>query len=335
MTLNLDSVQAEEKHLPRLAQLCDNLGAVLAGQAAQRILDAQETTDGCIIILPSWAWIIPVIDVGKKGRSQDGVRQTMPSRLTWTPSPVLSAPYGDVEVSWRLSGLGHNRSGTATIPVGGALSQAPTTEVRLDDQIAVAASIRHTILDSQRVRTLRGLVKDGVTARWELMSGFEQFTRAKVQSANNTVAAEIAQHKGIPLAGVIDDITVDDLVAKLMYGHGGTSTIQRMIDSALAPDRFNSVDPMHFFTVGIRARAEEAVRRHIGDPKVGPKVRRVFAKAKVSTLPELIEAYRQLYPNDSLGKNRALAALSAGADIATTQRMLREEITAASDGEDQ
>ena len=320
----------EERHLPRLALLCDNLGAVIAGRQAQEILDAETDGDipGAIVVLPSWVWVLPQIDVGKKG-VVNGVKQPMPSRLGYTPGPILQLS-ADTTVEWELAGLGNASTGTATVPYTPLRKE---TTVTLADGITVTATVHSIISRSQRDRVLRGLVKAGETARWDLMTSFEWFTKQRLAAANNIVAAEIAQHKGIPLAGVVDDITLEDLGSTMLFGENGTSVIQRMIDTALQLHRFDRVDPMHFFTVGIRARAEEAVRRQIGDPKVGPKVRRIFAKTNASTIDELIDEYKKHYPKDSLAKKRALAALTAGPDIATTQRQFRDEITSGpSDG---
>ena len=314
----------EEPHLPRLAQLCDNIGAIIAGLHAKAMLDTAPATEdaGVIAVLPSWVWMLPAIDVGKKG-VVNGVKKTMPSRLEYTGGPVLHLTDDEV-IDWELSGLGNAGRGTAAVPFEPLRSQAI---VHLSDDITVEAIVHTALSVKQRDRVLRNIVRAGETARWDLMTGFEYFTKQRLTAANNIVAAEIAQHKGIPLRGVVDDITLEDLASSMLYGENGTSVIQRMIDTALDNHRFDRVDPMHFFTVGIRARAEEAVRRHIGDPKVGPKVRRVFAKSGASTIDELLTEYKRIYPKDSLAKKRALAALTAGPDIATTQRMYRDEIT--------
>lgn len=315
----------EERHLPRLAQLCDNLGAIIAGEHAKRMLEDGPATEeaGVIVVLPSWVWILPGIDVGKKG-VVNGVKQPMPSRLAYTGGPVLHIT-GDVTIDWELSGLGNSAAGTTTVRFEPMQNDIV---IHLGDDIQESAKVHTALNVKQRDRVLRNIVRAGETARWELMTGFEYFTRQRLLAANNIVAAEIAQHKGIPLAGVVDEITLEDLTSSMLYGEKGTSVIQRMIDTALDNHRFDRVDPMHFFTVGIRARAEEAVRRQIGDPKVGPKVRRVFAKTQASTIDELLTEYKRIYPKDSLAKKRALAALTAGPDVSTTQRMFRDEITA-------
>jgi len=307
-----------------LAQLCDNLGAIIAGEKAKEMLTAAPTTEdaGVIVVLPSWVWVLPAIDVGKKG-VVNGVRQPMPSRLAYTTGPVLHLS-DDQATGWELSGLGNSDAGDTVVPFD---PMQNFVSVVLTENLHVPAAVHMALNVKQRDRVLRNLVRAGETARWDLMTGFEYFTRQRLLAANNIVAAEIAQHKGIPLRGVVDDITLEDLTSSMLYGENGTSVIQRMIDTALDSHRFDRVDPMHFFTVGIRARAEEAVRRQIGDPKVGPKVRRVFAKTKASTIDELLVEYKRIYPKDSLAKKRALAALTAGPDVSTTQRMYRDEIT--------
>jgi hypothetical protein len=104
-----------------------------------------------------------------------------------------------------------------------------------------------------------------------------------------------------------------------------------MLERGADPLTFRRVDPMHYFAVNIRARAEEAIRRRIGDPKIGPKIRRVQAKVQAETVDELIEAYRLIHPRDALARKRAIAALTAGPEITAHQKMFHDNVTAAAE----
>ena len=249
----------------------------------------------------------------------------MPSRLVWKTGPVVVLTPGvPVELEWHLTCLGHDSRGTLTVlymedtgvqtGYKGPLSMSPV--------VREFSSLRHA------QRLLRGIVNQGRDGRWNLVSSLELFTNNKLNRANATGAAELGEFADHAIATVLDDIAIEQLLAEMLYGDGSSSVITRMVDRSLLPETFRSVDPMHYFAVGLRARAEEAIRRRIGDPKIGPKIRRVAMRSNASTLDELLAAYKLAHPNDSLAKKRAIAALTAGPEIAAHQRFFHEALHA-------
>jgi hypothetical protein len=187
----------------------------------------------------------------------------------------------------------------------------------------------------QAQRFLNGYIKQGEGARWELLTGLEIFTKNKLNRANTIVAAELAAHTSHSLPSVLDEIAIEDLLAKMLYGENGSSVITRMVDRAIDPKQFRKVDPMHYFATGVRARAEEAIRQRIGDPKIGPKIRRIVAIHKPESMTELLATYRRIYPRDSLAVKRAIAALTAGPEISAHQKMFHDQIQNQAGGEDE
>ena len=53
------------------------------------------------------------------------------------------------------------------------------------------------------------------------------------------------------------------------------------------------------------------MRRHIGDPHIGRKIRRLAREQGPDSIDELIEMYRRAHPRESVGRDRVIAALSA------------------------
>jgi hypothetical protein len=316
---------SEERSLPRLAAMCDSIAETIAGKAAALIDADSLPTNGAIATMPSWAWVLPVIDVGKKGRASDGRRIRMPSRLVWSGGPVIVlAPGVPVELEWHLTCLGHDSHGTVSV-LYSEDSGVQTSGSTGSDTPPLWGEFSSPRLAQ---RLLRGIVNQGVHGRWNLVSSLETFTKKKLIHANTTVAAELGEFAEHAIAAVLDDIAIEELLSEMLYGHGESSVITRMVDRSLLPETFQRVDPMHYFAVGIRARAEEAIRRRIGDPKIGPKIRRVLVRSKATTLDELLIAYKKAHPNDSLAKKRAIAALTAGPEIAAHQRFFHESIHA-------
>lgn len=317
----------DEHHLPRLNALCENIGQVIAGEAAQALLSQKSRpTTGSLVVLPSWVWRIPIIDVGRKGRSASGELHTMPARIVWDGGPVhVLKPGRPLELGWRITGLGHNETGTSTVLLNA------DNGVQIDPEPnQYMAPIGRPFSSNRAFRAAAGgVVENGNEARWRIVASLETFTRSKLARANSTVAAELGEYHKYAIASVIDDIGLDDLLSQMLYGSDGSSVISRMVDRGLKPDTFNRVDPMHYFSANIRARAEEAIRRRIGDPKIGPKVRRIFIKSKAKNIDELLVAYRAAYPKDSLAKKRAIAALTSGSDAMVYSKQFQDETTEA------
>ena len=317
-------VSNSDHELPRLAAMCGFIDSIIAGEAAEQLADnGTKLTAGDLVTLPSWAWRIPMIDVGRKAKARDGHLRLMPSRIVWEGGPVIELPlYEELHIGWTVTGLGHNEIGTSTVrrTVDNGVQIHPHPGADTPPQV------RAFVSSNQSARFLRGLVKTGIEARWELVNSLESFTKTKLAAANTAVAAELGGHHNHVIPSVLDEISLDDILTQMLYGVGGSSVISRMVERGLKPSAFDRVDPMHWFAVNIRARAEEAVRQRIGDPKIGPKVRRIMQKSQATNIDELLVAYREAYPKDSLARKRAIAALSAGPDLAAHQRLFSDEL---------
>ena len=59
----------------------------------------------------------------------------------------------------------------------------------------------------------------------------------------------------------------------------------------------------------LRSVAESAIRRRIGDPHVGRKVRRLLREETFAGLAELLACYRERWPGDAIGMRRVAAAV--------------------------
>lgn len=311
--------------LPPLPVICQHLQEIIHAADAAR-LGTFPTGGGVLVKLPVWAYVPAKIDMGRKGQNSDGTTSNMPVRIDWEGGSVRFLGFGEtVEIGWRMVGLGHDESGSASVGI------SADTGVRIVSPPAGIVSPEWVPIRSQRLfdARVRAVVTSGHTGRWNLISGMEGYTRHRLVTTNYAVAHELGGAADADFSAVLDDIAVDELVSELLFGERNDSAVSRMIDRALEPAKFYRVDPLRYFAIAIRARAEEAIRRKIGDPKVGPKVRRVMAISGATSVEELIEAYRLLHPNDSLAHKRAIAALTAGPTVSAHQAIFRDTIVEA------
>lgn len=319
-----------ESSMPQLSVICSSLGdMVTAKSAADMLASIDEAPEsGDLTIGPSWVWLEPKIDVGRKGKTSSGEITKMPVRLHWLGGNVKVTERGtNPELQVRVVGLGHDTQISSRVltiedTIGGIYASSV---------MDIAPELVHFSAKGQLERNLRALINKGNHSRWELVNGLEPFALRKLKQANGRVAAELGEYKIHAAPKVLDELAIDDLLADLLCGDGTSSVIIRMLERGADPLTFRRVDPMHYFAVNIRARAEEAIRRRIGDPKIGPKIRRVQAKVQAETVDELIEAYRLIHPRDALARKRAIAALTAGPEITAHQKMFHDNVTAAAE----
>lgn len=323
MSTHARNINASLPSMPRLVQL---LGQIIVGDAAKQQLEqvneAPET--GTVTILPQWAWLLPGIDVGRKATSFDGSKRTFPVRLHW-PSALIVSDDSPEKVAGELIGMGHRGPVTAGVhtfedDLAAQWPGASDTVSPLQVNFTTRTNLRRLLTD---------LVKTGEGSRWELMHALEPFAARKLMQANTHVAVDVGMPTEVIAPTVVDQVTIDQLTGELLLGVDGaeSSIISRLIARSCLPETFMRVDPMHYIAMRLRAAAREAIERHIGEPKVGPKVRRIMRKIGPATVDELIAEYRKAYPNDSLARKRAIAAITAGADVNANQVLFSEAVS--------
>lgn len=309
-----------------LADLAVLLDAIIVGEAAAGLLaDGDLDAATGLARLPNWCFGHSAIKLGRKDRADrpgpDGqTRLLMPLRISWSPGPLVLVHHRPISLSWTLHSLGHHGAGITEVrcvpdgerpPVGSTdrgVTRGPfladgTPEAHAYVRCSPALVIR---------RDLQALVAAGTAARWELVQQLEEHVTKAVAAASNVLAEELRTNR------VMDTVNQLDVVNEIVYGTGtnvGVSAVFRLIDRLTVPTTFNSVDPSMYIRVDLHRTAREAVRRYLGDPKVGDRVRAVFREHQPATLDEFLEIYKALYPNDRLAEKRALAALSAGASV--------------------
>lgn len=287
------------------------LQRVLAGRAAQECLDGMRLApagkDEQLFVLPTWGWAIAAIDVGRKDSiAGSDERLLLPVRLVWEPGPVVrTVGTRRRKVSFSASGLGHTGAGEAMIdPVAGPGALVDGSLEPSETWGPIARGSRNVLAELQR------LVADGHGAYWQVLSLLEQKAERALNFATSAAARDM--HPAFDRSQALDATTLETLRSVMVYGEHGQNTpspVQRLVERCTAPTTFAQVDPERYILTSLRRDAREEVRKALGDPRIGNKIRTLAAELGPVGLDELIAAYRRHYPADRLSTSRAMAAL--------------------------
>ncbi|WP_422759096.1 hypothetical protein [Paenarthrobacter sp. C1] len=335
--LMADAARAVEecgrKH-PSLEVLCSRLERIMHGQAAKAILEAGDLPERAgIVTLPVWSWEHPLIDVGRKDKAHGtGERMLMPVRNAWDGPPVVIVSDEAVPVSYHTRGMGHARAGQSKLVrrLGEAPVATVTTLPSLAEPVFVGSGLK-----PRNTAYLNSLVKAGEAAHWDVLTDLEPKLRTTVFQAHSFVCYEIGLSTGV-VEPMLDELGLEQIVDAMMYGEilgedagerekGKPSAMFRLIELCLEPECFVKVDPLKYMTKHMRRDAETQIRRRLGDPHIGPKIREIARRHPRAEIADIVEAYREVYPKDRLSLPRARAALSVSPSAAARSTLLAPE----------
>jgi hypothetical protein len=335
----------------RIARVRTGLSAKLLLDELAPELDELATLGAGVAVLPTWVWCEPKIDMGRKGgslvpvrvdftsiRAQQPRSRDKPGRLSRAGARahgpvVVVAPGEQVRFSWTAEGAGLSLAGTTTVhgcaqPMSGTSAEGykglsnPRRSPTEVPQV-VNASSGSVVGD-----VLRSLVHDGELAEWELRGELAKMAKKYIWQARSLVNAKIDRgemaipwHRGKD-GDWLDSVGVDTLCDQIIYGNdslppGEPSSVGKLLLRCMAPHTFARTDPVHYVAMSLRCITGQAVGRHLGDPVVGPQVRKVADQLGLprhrapspEELQMLLSVYKEHHPKDHLGKSRALSAL--------------------------
>lgn len=326
-----------------LAEWTSLLAQVQWGRAAAGLLDGPLPSRCALVALPMWSWHEPLADVGRKASARGGGKLLLPVRMVWSPGPLALVPAKtSLEASWSAEGLGLRISGHCTISATsgfhGALLAPDEPSTVLVAGVQDRASLRQALDD---------LVEQGRRATWEAVEKITPFAVRSVERAHRSMSVSALGEDGGPL---LSPTTLSKVVDSLTIGEEGpleTAPLGRIIESLLDPAATVRVDPQRFLMVALDRDAMAALRREVGDPHMGSKVRSVArevgwsqgdaiaVRELLSGVPrsdatrltvdaiiadyrskvdEIIDVYRERYPADQLGLRRTVRALTVSPD---------------------
>jgi hypothetical protein len=301
-------VRQEESEVATRGELfVQRLDAVVKGEAAAAVArSSQPGTRAAVVALPTWAWRTAKTPMGRKSGRPGGAVPTFPARIEWSCGPVtLVTPGHPVTARWTLRGLGLTESGSTSISVG------PTAVDGYDPpETITAASMPQRRIGAE----LERIAVAGEVARWQIVSDLEEVVRNAVLRAHSAVRWELAppSAEDAPIGKLLDSSDIEELVTRILFGspgQDGPSPVVRMLSRCMSPTAFVRVDPVRYVMATVARDAMTAVRSHIGDVHIGPKVRRISRRIGTDDLSAVLDAYREAFPRDTLGKHRAVVAL--------------------------
>lgn len=302
-----------------LEALCAQLESILWGRAAEALREAGwPAGEWDVVLLPAWDWRLPAMEVGRKGLDHEsGEALLMPVRLDWGGNDALlrlADPAGPPpSYRWTAHSMGWDDTGELQPD---SSRSAPHQWIR--DGIVTGGNNSAPGISRCAVEDLDELVRAGRRSQWQLLFSLEPFVTSTVRKAHSAVSHEIGEMTG-RFQSVLHETGIEQIVNILMVGEptageADTPSVPRLLEQCLRHDRFAKVDPLMFLRRNLRRDAEDQVRRAIGDPRIGPKVRRVARQMPGASLERIVAAYRLEHPQDKLSTARAEAALQVGSD---------------------
>lgn len=298
---------------------CALLGRIIAGRSASEARRSLATGRLSVAVLPSFVWVLPQIPVGRKGIGRDNTRILFPARIVWgqsSESVVCIGAGNSVTLSWSVSDVGVGATGTTTVTCGHNLSiDRPISHTadplvgltRLDAMPTLIETTAMTYRSS--IRALDRIVTDGESAMWDARLMLEGHAKWMLQKRRALIADEINPGG---LAKVFDETDLEVVSSELLLGNPERNispAYDRIINRCLSPQAFARVDPMHRVMASLGSCTESALRRRIGDPHVGRKIRKLFRDEGFETLEEFLSRYRELWPRDAVGVKRVADAV--------------------------
>lgn len=254
-------------------------------------------------------------------------------------------------MGWRLSGELSSSADLARTQSGRTQS-GRTPSGRTPSGRTQSGGPGVTVLNGQTAQVLAGLVENGRAARWKFITWLEPILGSYLRKAHAGIRTEIAEsrtpaaHRGTirpaanpadypgkakpkgsragtaPAAGpaafappLVDDVKLDQLRDHMLFGDGDSpSAADRLLALCTAPTTFTKVDPLRYVTAALRRDSATTLRRAIGDPHVGRKVRSLARELGTTDVTTVVAEYRRRWPADHVAPDRAEQALSVGSD---------------------
>ncbi|MEK6311040.1 MAG: hypothetical protein V4737_01255 [Curtobacterium sp.] len=267
------------------------------GRAAERLEPASRAV---VVALPDQE------EITREGRP---VR----SRLLWLQGCVVTvAPGQQTTVSWC-----HTEQSLDRTPQQAHLRILASGEIDVDGAWPAAAP--PVVAPGGRA----ALIAAGRDAEWAMLVALEPFVRKQLQHASASIAAELGVRGDIELyaspdsASVVDGLAIDTLASAMLFGEAGPPAVPAITRALLrryadAEQSSLRVPLSTYLHRNIAAQAIGRIRSAIGDPMLGPRIRRVAADLpRDATAEEVLERCRALKISGSepLGLQRVRDAL--------------------------
>lgn len=281
------------KRHPWVDQFCAHLDAAIAEPTLRSLGAFSSETEGCLVLLPSFVWMSPLIDVGRKDRGPGETKYLLPVRVTYSCGPVLAMEPGETEIiTFAAKGMGHDLTSTVIV-------QANTRTAMLEI-VHGPTGLPVTIVAGTTVnlhRSVHRALSAANEGRWQAAQMLHQQAELGMHQAASYLKHSVsATQPGIGL----DPHIFGRAMSELLIGSDSEdrSPILRLVDSCTRPEAFVRVDPLRYTSKAISRDAVQVLSRIVGDPRFGPKLRALLTDMPTDTSPAYLAAeYNARHPN--------------------------------------
>jgi len=293
-------------------QLCTLLDQMIWARSASEL--ARPRHQVRLHALPPTMWIRPARGIGGHKTTRTG---SLPATIAWHHGALHAAdPTRKTSSSagWSVDAAGTHLEGAIDLAEGHGELGRPSEAMWASHRAPVVSAYEAT-------RMLDEFVEDGELARWSMLAHLERFAHESVHRVAASICREVTGIEDHEVAvQLLDDQQLDQVVTHVVYGTAGPdSRILRALDRCLDPATTRNVDPIRYLTTQIRRDLADQIRVAIGDPQVGPRVRRVArALGTGAGLEAIISRYNDLHPSDRVSTTRAIRALTVAPSLEST-----------------
>ncbi len=294
-----------------LSNWCGLVEAIARSRAAEELLERDDLpASGGLFAPPMWMWQ-QCKGLGRKSRARDGGTLLTPVRVKWHVQ-ALHAVDHQTSIPWEACMIDEFWSGASTVVLSPDVIPAAVPSRTPESTIEVEQMSR-----TEMVRALHGYVQDGHRARWEALEILQPMLERSLLTAHSYLSKDVSTVVG-GYRALLDDIMMETIRDEMMFGDADAqapSVVSKIMDTCLDEGRFDKVEPLHYLRITLRRSAQEAVRRAIGDPHNGSRIRAVAVQADTRN-PEVVRdlynegAFSSSRPSDQVGLARVQAALT-------------------------
>lgn len=273
------------------------------------------------IVLTRQALDAAAIQVTASGGPRRGLFITLPStlddsdvRITWDKPYAFVVEDSHASLTWSVVDA---RTGRFD---GVAVIDDDARTIQIGDLGTVTVQI--TRFGSSRVlkQARERLGRAARDARWQLLMALEPMVTRFVQQASLEIAGDTGHVEQIvanvskPI-GMLNFDELSALVSELLLGRDGSdgSIAINMLQRLAERHDTLAVDVRTYLARNLKSAATSAVRRQVGDPKIGPMVRRLAARQENTDVMSLVRELRTRFPSEHIGVKRVRAALNVAA----------------------
>lgn len=258
-------------------------------------LATKDSGDERYYALPLFTYRHSRINMGRKDKSRtSGTKLLVPIRILWdipVTGPLETLPE---EATYTLASAGWSDSETHPLKDAGEFSP--------------------TILTAREIHTL------GAESYFTLLGWIEERCHYYLPRATASLEISLFGESG-ENRKILSEVEAEELITSFVYGSDSQSRAMSIIRAATRENATRKADLQKIMVTQIKRDLKEDVRRKIGDPRMGARIRAISRELGLSTLDDdaiaqIQEAYSKTSPT-KIGHARITEALTLSRTLPT------------------